>query len=63
MSLKFKDEIDFASFNKFKEDDGNGVYELSCLKSNIKNKLFMFWIFFSPFKKNMKKERPIICSF
>jgi hypothetical protein len=61
MSLKFKDEIDSASFDNFKEEDENVVYELSCLKSNIKSKLFKFLIFLSPLKKNMKKERPIIC--
>jgi hypothetical protein len=61
MSLKSSDEIDSMSFDNFKEEDGNVVYELSCLESNIKNKSFRFWIFFLSFLKNMKKKRPIIC--
>jgi len=36
MSLKFKDEIDFATFDNLMEKDENVVYELSCLASNIK---------------------------
>jgi hypothetical protein len=55
MSLKFKDEIDFATFDNLKEKDANVVYDLSCLASNIKRKLFRFWILFFPFKKKMKK--------
>ncbi len=57
MSLKFKDEINFASFNKFKENDRNVVYELSCLKSNIKNKKFMFWIFFLSFLEKHEERK------
>jgi hypothetical protein len=46
MSLKFKDEIDFANFDNLMEQDANVVFELSCLASNIKNnKLLGFWIF------------------
>jgi len=49
MSLKFRDEFDYATFDNLMEEDGNVVYELSCLASNIQKKLFMFWIvlFFS----------------
>ncbi len=36
MSLKFKDEIDFVSFDNLMEEDGNVVYEVSCLASNLK---------------------------
>jgi hypothetical protein len=36
------------------EEDGNVVYELSCLASNIKKKLFRFWIFFSFLQKHEK---------
>ncbi len=36
MSLKFRDEIDFATFDNLMEEDGNVVYERSCLASNIK---------------------------
>jgi len=39
MSLKFKDEIDFATFDNLMEEDGNVVYELSCLASNIKKEV------------------------
>jgi hypothetical protein len=38
-SLKFKGEIDFATFDNFMEEDGNVVYELSCLASNIKKEV------------------------
>jgi hypothetical protein len=40
MNLKFRDEIDFATFENLMEKTGNVVYELSCLASNIKRKLF-----------------------
>ncbi len=36
MSLKFKAEIDFATFDNLMEKDENVVYELSCLASHIK---------------------------
>jgi hypothetical protein len=36
MSLKFRDEIHFVTFDDLMEEDGNVVYELSCLASNIK---------------------------
>jgi hypothetical protein len=35
MSLKFRDEISYATFDNLMEKDGNVVYELSCLASNI----------------------------
>jgi hypothetical protein len=35
MSLRFKDEIDSTTFDNLMEEDGNVVYELSCLASNI----------------------------
>jgi len=40
MNLKFKDEIDSATFDSLMEEDGNVAYELSCLASNIKKKVF-----------------------
>jgi hypothetical protein len=40
MSLKFKDEIDFATFDNLMEEFRNVVYELSCLVSNIKIIIF-----------------------
>jgi hypothetical protein len=39
MSLKFKDEIVFTTFNNLMKEDGNVVYELSCLASNIKKEV------------------------
>ncbi len=39
MSLKFRDEIDFATFEDLMEEDGNVVYEFSCLASNIKKEV------------------------
>ncbi len=39
MSLKFKDEINFATFDNLLEEDGNVVYKFSCLASNIKNEV------------------------
>jgi hypothetical protein len=38
MSLKFRDEIDYATLDNLMEEDGNVIYELSCLASNIKKK-------------------------
>jgi hypothetical protein len=40
MSLKFKDEIDSTTFDNLMEEDGNVVYELSCLALNIKKENF-----------------------
>jgi hypothetical protein len=42
MNIKFKDEIDFATFDNSMEEYGNVVYELSCLASNVTKKLFKF---------------------
>jgi hypothetical protein len=39
ISLEFKDEIDFATFDNLMEKDANVVYELLCLVSNIKNEV------------------------
>jgi hypothetical protein len=39
MNLKFRDEIDFATFDTLMEEDGNVTYELSCLASNIKKEV------------------------
>jgi hypothetical protein len=48
MNLKFRDEIESTTLNNLMEEDGNVVYELSCLASKIKRKLFTFWIIFFP---------------
>jgi hypothetical protein len=39
MSLKFRNEIDSTTFNNLTEEDGNVVYELSCLAFNIKKEV------------------------
>ncbi len=56
MSLKFKDEIDFATFDNLMEQDANVVFELSCLASNIKVEVVGFFEFFFPSSRNMKKK-------
>jgi hypothetical protein len=45
------------------EEDGNVVYELSCLASNIKNEVVQVLDSFLFFLKTLKKERLIICFF
>jgi len=35
-SFKFKDAIDFTTFDNLMEDDANVVFELLCLASNMK---------------------------
>ncbi len=42
MSLKFRDEIDFATFDNLMEENENVVNVLSCLASNIKNEIVQF---------------------
>jgi hypothetical protein len=61
MNLKFKDEIDSATFDNLIKEDGNVICELSCLVSNIKKEIILVLDFFLSFLKKMKKERPIIC--
>jgi hypothetical protein len=51
MSLKFKDEIDFATFDNLMEEDGNVAYELSCLASNIKKEVIQVLDYFLSFLK------------
>ncbi len=55
MNLKFKGEIDYATFDNVMEEDGNVVYESSCLASNIKKEIIQV------LEKKMKKGRPMIC--
>ncbi len=49
MSLKFKDEIDFATFDNLTEENGNVVYELSCLTSNVMKEVVQVLNFFLSF--------------
>jgi hypothetical protein len=51
MSLKYRDEIDFATFDNLMEEGGNVVYELSCLASNIKKEVQVLDYFISFLKK------------
>jgi hypothetical protein len=46
MNLKFRDEIDFATFDNLMEKYANVVYELSCLTSNIKKRSWGFGSFY-----------------
>jgi hypothetical protein len=56
MSLKFKDEIDFATFDNVMEGDPNVVFELSFLASNIKKEIVgVLDSFFYLLKKYEKK--------
>jgi hypothetical protein len=60
MNLKFKGEIDFITFGNLREEDGNVIYELSCLAFDIKKEVVeVLDLFF--FLKKYEKERLIIC--
>jgi hypothetical protein len=48
MSLKFKYEIDYVTFDNLMEEDRSVVYELSCLAFNIKEEVVQVLIFFFP---------------
>ncbi len=57
MSLKLRGGIDFATFDNLMEEDGNVVYKLPCLTSNIKKEVIQVLDFFFPFfKKNEKRK-------
>jgi len=58
MSLKFKDEIDFVTFDNIMEEDGNVVYELSCSATNITKEVVHVLDFLFPFLKNILKIIP-----
>jgi len=57
MSLKFKDEIDSATLDNLMEEDGNVVYELSCLASNIKKGSSSSFRFFSFLLKKYEEKK------
>jgi hypothetical protein len=46
MTLKFKDKIDQATFDNLMKKDGNVVYELLCLASNILKNICLGFGFF-----------------
>jgi hypothetical protein len=48
MSLKLGDEIDSTTFDNLMEQNGNVVYELSCLTSNIKKEINQVLDYFFP---------------
>jgi len=56
MSLKFNDEIDFATFDNLMED-GNVVYDFSCLASNIKKERIQVLDFFLSFLKKYEERK------
>ncbi len=57
MSLKFRDEIDSTTFDNLMDEDGNVVYELLCLPSNIKKKVIQVLRFFFFLLKNMWRKK------
>ncbi len=57
MSLKFRDEIDFATCENLMKEDGNVVYGLSCLASNIKKKVVQVLDFFLSFLKKNEESK------
>jgi hypothetical protein len=57
MNLKFRDEIDYATFDNLMEEDGNVVYELSYLAFNIIIKVQVLDFFIS-FLKIYEKKKP-----
>jgi hypothetical protein len=57
MSLKFRDEIDYATFDNFMEGDGNVIYELSCLASSIKKEVVQVLDSFISFLKKHEKKK------
>jgi hypothetical protein len=63
MSLKFKDEIDFVTFDNLIEEDGNIVYELSCLATNITKEVVQVLNFFLSILKKYEKNNLTICFF
>jgi hypothetical protein len=48
MSLKFKIEINFTTFDNLMEENANVVFDLSCLASNIKKGIVGVLDFFFP---------------
>jgi hypothetical protein len=42
------------------EEDGNVVYELSCLASNFKNEVVQVLVSFLSFQKKYEKKSPIL---
>jgi hypothetical protein len=57
MSLKFRDEIDSATFDNLMEEDGNVVYELSCFASNVKKEIIQVLDSFLSFLKEYEERK------
>ncbi len=57
MSLKFRDEMESTTFNNLMEEDGNVVYELSCLASNIKKEVVYVLDYFLFFLKKYEERK------
>jgi len=57
MNLKFRDEIDYATFDNLMKEDGNVIYQLSCVTSNIKKEVQVLDFFIS-FLKTYEKRKP-----
>jgi hypothetical protein len=56
MSLKFKDEIDFATFDNLMEENANVFLSYDVWLLRVENKLLGFGIFFFPLKNKMKNN-------
>jgi hypothetical protein len=48
MSIKFRIEINFTTFDKLMEENANVAFELSCLASNIKEEVVGVLDYFFP---------------
>jgi hypothetical protein len=57
MSLKFRDEIDLATFDNLMGKYGNVACELSCLTSNIKKEIIQVLDSFLSFLKKYEKRK------
>jgi hypothetical protein len=53
MNIRFKDEIDYATFDNLMEKYANVVFELSCLASNIKKQVVGVLDYFLSFLKKI----------
>jgi hypothetical protein len=57
MSLKFRDEIDFTTFDNLMEKNRKVFYKLSCLASNIKKEVFKVLDSFLSFLKIYEERK------
>jgi uncharacterized protein YktA (UPF0223 family) len=60
MGLKFKEKIDFVTFDNSMEEDGNVVSKLSCLASNIMKEVIKVLDFFLSLKKYERRAHNML---